>query len=81
MTSQTKVLKALPNDLLAGYQKPEDLIDPNDLLKQLTKAHVGSAFQAEIAKHLIYYKHKAMTNGSCSALNVKSHKSLTDEFG
>ena len=35
------VLKTLPTDpidnLLAGYQKPEDLIWENGLLKQLTK--------------------------------------------
>ena len=39
MTTQTKALKDLPNDLidelLAGYQKPEDLIGENGLLKQL----------------------------------------------
>ena len=44
MTTQNKALKVLPNDLidelLAGYQKPEDLIGENGLLKQLTKALV-----------------------------------------
>ena len=38
MTTQTKALKALPNELLAGYQNPVDLIGENGLLNQLTKA-------------------------------------------
>lgn len=58
MNTQTKVLKALTNDLideiLAVYQKPLDLIGENGLLLQLTKTHVGSALQAVMAKHLIY---------------------------
>ena len=39
-TTQSKALKALPhdliNELLADYQKSEDLIGENGLLKQLT---------------------------------------------
>jgi hypothetical protein len=38
-TAQGKALKVLPNDLidelLADYQKPEDLIGENGMLKQL----------------------------------------------
>jgi len=38
-TTQSKVAKDLPNDLidelLKGYQKPEDLIGENGLLKRL----------------------------------------------
>ena len=45
--------KALPNDLidslLFDYKKPEDLIGENGLLKQLTKALVERALQAEMA--------------------------------
>ena len=56
MTTQTKALKALPNDLidelLASYQNSEDLIGENGLLKQLTKALVERALQAKITEHL-----------------------------
>ena len=49
--------KALPNDLidslLSNYKKPEDLIGENGLLKQLTKALVERALQAEMAEHLM----------------------------
>ncbi|KAB0585502.1 IS256 family transposase, partial [Comamonas kerstersii] len=34
--------------LLADYKKPEDLIGENGLLKQLTKAVVEKALQAEL---------------------------------
>ena len=50
-TIQHKAAKILPNDLidelLAGYQKPEDLIGENGLLKQLAKALLERALQAE----------------------------------
>ena len=35
--------KELIDKLLEGYQKPEDLIGENGLLKQLTKALVGTS--------------------------------------
>ncbi len=52
--------KSLPTDLidslLADYNKPEDLIGENGLLKQLTKALVERALQAEMAGHLGEHK-------------------------
>ena len=43
--------------LLAEYEKPEDIIGENGLLKQLTKALVERALQAELTTHLGYEKH------------------------
>ena len=64
MTTQ----KALPNDLidslLSNYKKPEDLIGENGLLKQLTKALVERALQAEMAEHLGHNKHAPVTNSA-----------------
>ena len=48
----------LIDQLLAGYQKPEDLIGEHGLLKQLTKAVVERALQAEMAAHLGHDKHE-----------------------
>ncbi|HEY9276782.1 MAG TPA: IS256 family transposase, partial [Methylotenera sp.] len=77
--------KALPNDLidslLSNYKKPEDLIGENGLLKQLTKALVERALQAEMAEHLGHDKHEAVTNASGNARNGKSRKTLKGEFG
>ena len=85
MTTQTKALKALPNDLidelLAGYQKPEDLIGENGLLKQLTKALVERALQTEMTVHLGHDKHSAVVNSAGNARNGKSNKTLKGEFG
>jgi len=55
------VSKPIPTDLidslLAGYQKPEDLIGENGLLKQLTKALVERALEAEMTEHLGHARH------------------------
>src|SRR3954469_15157625 len=47
----------LIDKLLADYKKPEDIIGENGLLKQLTKALLERAMQAEITDHLGYAKH------------------------
>ena len=36
----------------AGYKKPEDIVGENGLLKQLTKALLERAMQAEMTDHL-----------------------------
>ncbi|MDO8719231.1 MAG: IS256 family transposase, partial [Polaromonas sp.] len=49
MTVEQKPLPTeLIDALLADYKKPEDLIGQNGLLKQLTKALVERALQAEL---------------------------------
>jgi len=77
--------KSLPTDLidglLADYKKPEDLIGENGLLKQLTKALVERALQAEMAGHLGHDKHETVTNSTGNARNGKSRKTLKGEFG
>ena len=81
MTTQ----KALPNDLidslLSNYKKPEDLIGENGLLKQLTKALVERALQAEMTEHLRHHKHAPVSNLTGNARNGKSCKTLKGEFG
>ena len=70
--------KALPNDLidslLANYKKPEDLIGENSLLKQLTKALIERALQAEMSDHLGHDKNEAVSNASGNTRNSKSKK-------
>ena len=77
--------KSLPTDiidsLLVDYKKPEDLIGEHGLLKQLTKALVERALQAEIAEHLGHDKHETVTNPTGNARNGKSRKTLKGEFG
>jgi putative transposase len=47
----------LIDTLLTGYKKPEDIIGKNGLLKQLTKAVLERAMQAELTEHVGYEKH------------------------
>ena len=48
---------ALIDNLLKDYKKPEDIIGENGLLKQLTKALLERALNAEMTDHLGYAKH------------------------
>jgi len=77
--------KAIPNDLidelLLTYKKPEDLIGENGLLKQLTKAVIERALQAEMAEHLGHGKHKTVSNATGNTRNGRSRKTLKGEFG
>ena len=79
------VLKALPagliDSLLADYKKPEDLIGENGLLKQITKAVVERALQAEMDAHLGHGKHEPVENPAGNTRNGKSQKTLKGEFG
>lgn len=50
------VIKNIPSELLdtllSGYQKTENLIGENGLLKQLTKALVERGLEVEMIEHL-----------------------------
>ena len=72
---------ALLDSLLADYQKPEDLIGENGLLKQLTKLLVEKALDAEMAAHLGHRKHEPVRNPAGNTRNGKSRKTLKGEFG
>jgi putative transposase len=73
--------KDLIDKLLEGYQKPEDLIGENGLLKQLTKALVERALSAEMSHHLGYKKNDPDGRGSGNSRNGSSHKNLSGDFG
>ncbi len=53
--------KDLLDRLLADYKKPEDLIGETGLLKQLTKALLERALEAELTDHLGHEKHAPVT--------------------
>lgn len=71
----------LIDSLLSGYKKPEDLIGEHGLLKQLTKALVERALEAEMEAHLGHARSEAVTNPSGNTRNGKSRKMLKGEFG
>ena len=81
----TVEMKPLPNELidalLAGYKSPEDLIGQNGLLKQLTKALVERALQAEMTEHLGHSKNQLVANEAGNTRNGRSQKTLKGDFG
>src|ERR1043166_9744194 len=72
--------KDLIDKLLGDYQKPEDLIGENGLLKQLTKALVERALNAELTHHLGYEKNDSGGRGSGNSRNGASRKPLQGDF-
>src|ERR1051325_11717476 len=71
----------LVDELLKGYQKPEDIIGENGLLKRLTKALLERAMNAELTNHLGYEKHDAAGNNSGNSRNGTSSKTVKGDFG
>lgn len=81
MTKRKIVEPDLIDRFLADYQKPEDLLGENGILKQLTKAIVERALQAELAIHPGHDKHEAVVNDSGNTRNGSSAKTLKGDFG
>lgn len=71
----------LIDDLLKDYKQPEDIIGENGLLKQLTKALLERAMQAELTEHLGYEKHDAAGDKSGNSRNGKTAKTIKGDFG
>lgn len=71
------------DELLKDYdgKTPEELIGDGGLLKQLTKALVERAMQAEMTEHLGYEKNERSGKASGNARNGHSAKTIKGEFG
>src|SRR6185369_16281961 len=69
------------DELLKDYKKPEDVLGENGLLKQLTKALLERALNAEMTHHLGYEKHERVAEKSDNARNGVSEKTLDTEQG
>jgi len=82
MTMDNKQINdELIDNLLKGYQKPEDLIGENGLLKQLTKRLLERAMAAELTEHVGYEAHDAEGRNSGNSRNGKSAKTVKGTFG
>ena len=66
---------------LQRFPSVQDLIGEQGLLKQLTKALVERAMQAELTHHLGYPKHDPAGRGSGNARNGVSKKTVQGDFG
>jgi len=77
----SKLPADLIDGLLADYKKPEDLLGENGILKQLTKAVVERALEAEMKHHLGHARHEPVSNATGNTRNGRSRKTLKGEFG
>ena len=70
MTSNTTITSELLDQLLANYEKPEDLTGEDGLFKQLKKALIERALGAELTEHLGYEKEDPAGRGSPNSRGV-----------
>lgn len=81
MTSDTKIREEVLAELLAGYEKPEDLLGQGGILEQLTKALVERALGAELSHHLGYQKGESRQQKRENQRNGYSAKRVLTENG
>ncbi len=70
----------LIEQLMENYEKPEDILGENGLIKELTKALLEKALEGEMTNHLGYSKH-SKNNKTNNKRNGKSKKNLKTEMG
>ncbi|WP_019937987.1 IS256 family transposase [Bordetella sp. FB-8] len=80
-TKKHDVPKEFLDSLLANYEKPEDLLGENGILKQLTKLIVERALDAEMTEHLGHGKNEPVENPTGNTRNGRSRKILKGEQG
>jgi transposase-like protein len=80
MAEERNGLEAALDELLKG-KTTEEIVGPNGLLKQLTKALLERAMNAELSHHLGYEKGQAEGRGSGNNRNGKSRKTVHGDFG
>ena len=76
-----EIKNELIDELLKDYQKPEDIIGENGLLKRFVKAVLERAMNAELTHHLGYEKHDPAGYKSGNSRNGASSKTIKGEFG
>jgi putative transposase len=76
-----EIKKELIDELLKNYEKPEDVIGENGLLKQLTKALLERAMEAELTHHLGYEKSDPAGYNSGNSRNGTTAQTLKGDFG
>jgi len=75
------ISKEVLDELLKDYKGPEDITGPDGLLKQLTKALVERAMDAEMTMHLGYEKSNQAEKDTTNRRNGKTKKTLRSDQG
>lgn len=76
-----KINEKVLDQLLAECESPEQIVGENGLLKQLTKAVLERALEAEMSHHLGYEKHAPAGRNSGNSRNGSTPKKLQGDFG
>src|ERR1700676_1724543 len=76
MTNNSTITPELLDQLLANYEKPDDLTGADGLFKQLKKALIERALGAELSEHLGYEKGDPAARGSGNSRNGTSAKTV-----
>src|ERR1700745_1888969 len=79
MTTNSTITPELLDQLLANYEKPEDLTGEDGLFKQLKKALIERVLGAELNEHLGYEKGDPAGRGSGNSRNGSSSKTILTE--
>ena len=79
--SPKEIPDELIDQLLAGYQGPEQITGPDGLLKQLTKRLVERAMSAELDGHLGYELGESPPQEESNRRNGSSSKTLLTDHG
>jgi putative transposase len=75
------ITKEVLDELLTDYKGPDDITGPDGLLKQLTKALVERAMQAEMTEHLGYEKSESGPKTTDNRRNGATKKKLRSDQG
>src|ERR1700751_3599460 len=81
MTTNTTITPELLDQLLANYERPEDLTGEDGLFKQLKKALIERALGGELTEHLGYEKGDPAGRGTGNSRNGSSSKTILTEDG
>ena len=77
-----KIRKEILDELIRDYKNPEDLLGEDGLLKQLTKALLERAMQAELTHDLGYEKNdKSSLKENGNRRNGTSAKTVKSKHG
>jgi len=80
-SEQGRIPKEIVDQLLKGYQRPEDLIGPDGLLRELTAALVNRAMESELSHHLGYEVGERAPDGQSNRRNGSGRKRVRTERG
>jgi len=77
----SEIRSELIDELLKGYQNPEEITGESGLLKRLTKAILERALESEMTHELGYEKHALVGRNGGNSRNGKNSKKLQTDYG